>query len=358
MLKGNKGEWGEIYAFCYLLSTGILQAADKDLNPIENIFFPIIKIIREDMSYYPGACQEDTIKVFQGETLLGEYTKEEFTEIISILYSEIPNGDKSFELPDCEAFLNRLNVYRIKADSLHKKDIDIQLHDINTGINPICGFSIKSFLGNNPTLVNAGRNTNFCYRIENCNDQIMDAFNAIETRNKLIDRIRYLNEKNCNIVFADIMSSEQFNTNLKFIDTVMPRILGEALLNYFCSCVGTKKVCEVIDEIAEADPCGLGNKEMYRYKMKLFLCACALGMTPEKEWVGGEDANGGYITVKQDGSVVCYHIYNRTDFYDYLYNYTYFEKGSSSRHQYMSIYKNNEEYYLWLNLQIRFLATL
>lgn len=45
-------------------------------------------------------------------------------------------------------------------------------------------------------------------------------------------------------------------------------------------------------------------------------------MTPERHWEGEEDANGGYIVVKQDGSVVCYHIYNRTDFEQYLYDYT------------------------------------
>lgn len=78
-------------------------------------------------------------------------------------------------------------------------------------------------------------------------------------------------------------------------------------------------------------------------------------MTPEKSWVGEEDANGGYITVKRDGSVVCYHIYDRQNFHQYLYDYTYFEKGSSSRHEYMQIYKSNDEYYVNLNLQVRFL---
>lgn len=51
MLKGNKGEWSEIYAFCYLLSQGILRAADKDLNPTA-VYFPILKIIREELSGY------------------------------------------------------------------------------------------------------------------------------------------------------------------------------------------------------------------------------------------------------------------------------------------------------------------
>ena len=354
MLKGNKGEWGEIYAFCYLLSSGILQAADKNLNPIHDVFFPIIRILREEMSYFPEENPGDKIKVYRGNTLCCEYTKEEFDDLTKLLYERIQTGERSFEIPACESVMDSLNIYKIKADSLHKRDIDIQIHDINTGIKPICGFSIKSFLGGNPTLVNAGQNTNFIYRVEGCNDAIMNGFNAINSKNKLIDRMNYLKENHCKAVFADRMTSKQFRLNMRFIDTVMPQIMGECLLKFYSYGAGNKSIKEIVEEIARNDPCSLEIPEMYKYKMKLFLCACALGMTPEMDWIGEEDANGGYITVKKDGSVVCYHIYNRTDFYEYLYNYTYFEKGSSSRHRYMSIYKEDGNYYLCLNLQIRF----
>lgn len=354
MLKGNKGEWGEIYTFCYLLSKGILQAADKDLNPIENVFYPIIRIIRDQMSYYPEENPGEKIKVYRGDVLCGEFTRQQFDDTVKILYNDIPKGNKSFEIPACDRLMDSLEIYRIKADSRHKQDMDIQIHDINTGIKPICGFSIKSFLGSNPTLVNAGLSTNFIYRVEGCNDEIMNCFNAINTKNKLIDRMEYLKEKQCRVIFDNKMSSAQFRTNMRFIDTVMPQIMGECLLNFYSCGVSAKSVNDVVEEIAQDDKCNLEIPEMYKYKMKLFLCACALGMTPEKKWIGEEDANGGYITVKRDGSVVCYHIYNRTDFYEYLYNYTYFEKGSSSRHKYMSIFKDGNNYCLCLNLQIRF----
>lgn len=67
-----------------------------------------------------------------------------------------------------------------------------------------------------------------------------------------------------------------------------------------------------------------------------------------------EDANGGYIVVKKDGNVVCYHIYNRNDFEQYLFDYTFFDRASTSRHGFMSIYKENYIYKINLNLQIRF----
>lgn len=46
--------------------------------------------------------------------------------------------------------------------------------------------------------------------------------------------------------------------------------------------------------------------------MKVLLLDSALGMTPGKERKGRYDANGGYLVVKKDGDIVCYHFYNRT----------------------------------------------
>ena len=49
MLKGNKGEWSEVYVLLRLLADGKIYAADSELNKIEDVYFPIIKIIREEI---------------------------------------------------------------------------------------------------------------------------------------------------------------------------------------------------------------------------------------------------------------------------------------------------------------------
>lgn len=77
-------------------------------------------------------------------------------------------------------------------------------------------------------------------------------------------------------------------------------------------------------------------------------------MTPSKVWNGTYDATGGYIIVKSDGDIVCYHIYNFNEFQDYLLNNTKFESLSSRRHQYGVIEKKLDGLYFKLNLQIRF----
>ena len=78
-------------------------------------------------------------------------------------------------------------------------------------------------------------------------------------------------------------------------------------------------------------------------------------MMPSKEWDGLDEANGGYIIVKDDGDVLAYHIYNRDAFEDYLLKNTKFEKGSTSKHGFASLYEENGKMLINLNLQIRFI---
>lgn len=357
MLKGNKGEWSEIYAFCYLLSSGILRAADKDLNPRPDFYFPILKILRQEneqqLEYYPSETQE--IRIFSGENLIMSFPRSELDDNINILLDKIPEGSRAFEIPEAEHFLDSIKITKLKAASTHKQDIDIQIHDVRTGISPVCGFSIKSYLGSNPTLINAGNGTNFIYEVEGCNDDIMQAVNDISTKTKIIDRIQYLRSSGCQLVSRGEVASQQFTENMQFVDSLMPQIVA-IMLEYAYQSEDGKALNTITEQVKRVNPMGFANVNMYEYKLKKLLCACALGMTPEKLWEGAEDANGGYIVVKQDGSVLCYHIYNRTEFEQYLLDYTCFESPSTSRYGYMSVYKEDGAYKIKLNLQVRFTA--
>ena len=80
----------------------------------------------------------------------------------------------------------------------------------------------------------------------------------------------------------------------------------------------------------------------------------ALGMMPSKVWSGIYDATGGYLVVKENGEILCYHIYNRNQFEEYLFVNTKLETASSTRHEFGKIYQQNGEFFFKLNLQIRF----
>ena len=77
-------------------------------------------------------------------------------------------------------------------------------------------------------------------------------------------------------------------------------------------------------------------------------------MTPGREWDGLDNASGGYIIIKRDGDVVCYHLYNRNFFEEYLLKNTQFDRPSATRHDYGYVYKLDDKYFIDFNVQIRF----
>lgn len=71
-------------------------------------------------------------------------------------------------------------------------------------------------------------------------------------------------------------------------------------------------------------------------------------------WIGLEEANGGYIIVKDNSEVLCYHLYERNELKNYLYNNTRFETASTSRYNTGKIYEADGKQFINLALQIRF----
>ena len=47
-MSGNKGEWSELYTFMKLLSQGRVYAANEKVEKIEDVYYPICKIVREE----------------------------------------------------------------------------------------------------------------------------------------------------------------------------------------------------------------------------------------------------------------------------------------------------------------------
>ena len=115
-----------------------------------------------------------------------------------------------------------------------------------------------------------------------------------------------------------------------------------------------KECVNLIEYVGEHDPLQYGDKVMYEYKFKKFLCSCALGMKPATVWDGLDEATGGYIVVTKEGNVLAYHIYNRNYFEEYLLKNTKYETASTSRHDFGEVYSENGEDFIKLNLQVRF----
>lgn len=353
----NKGEWSEVYTFLKLLADGRLYAADENLNRINEIYYPILKILKDEPNGQLEFSRNGLIEILDitGNTLL-EVPIEIFKEKSYQLLQEIRNAsERAFDLPDILNFMHSIRISKLTAGAQVKRDITIVVHDIFTGYEPTLGFSIKSKLGGASTLLNAGQTTNFIYHLSKPLSSVqIDNINNINTSRKIRDRLAAIEANGIDLVYQK-MQSENFNRNLTMIDTFFPVVIAEILKIFFKG--EASRIPDIVKHLKIINPCNYdlsNNHPYYEYKIKNFLTDCALGMTPSSIWTGLYDANGGYIIVKEDGEVLCYHIYNRNAFQEYLYLNTKLEAASTSRHGYGSIYEENGEQFVKLNLQVRF----
>ncbi len=356
-LTGNKGEWSEIYTLFRLLGEGKVHAGDANLNKLD-LYYPILNIIREESKRYEYKPdkQKNIVIIDEEGNEYARISMDKFmSESISLLDSIKNASQRSFPIPDTECFMNKIGCTKLKAPSKDKADIHIVIHDLRTNMTPLLGFSIKSQLGSDSTLLNATKGTNITYSIEGCDfsDEMIDEINRIE---KHIPRMKALMDCGCYLKYSDI-EHQTFKNNLLFLDTCMPEFIASCLI---CDSMpnSTSSIKEAVEIVAEQNPFGFTGSDVisfYEHKMKVLLLDSALGMTPAKEWKGRYDANGGYLIVKKDGDIICYHFYNRNDVEDYLYNNTRFERASRDRHQYGFLYRGVDgKVYMKLNLQIRF----
>ncbi len=356
MITGNKGEWSEFYAFIKLIVDKNIVGANEDLSKNENIVFPVLKIIREEPS------GKSVFEILEGNKISVSHLGGEAvvvdgsdlkTKVVSI-FEAINVGSKTFSVPIASELLDRFGINALNAGNAQKEDLILEIHDYNIGKEHEVGFSIKSKLGSPATLLNASSATNFVYKITGLNDIDMNRINSIDTRSKIKDRLTAILNSGCIVEFNEVCS-DVFERNLRKIDTVMPEIIGEMVLEYYSSGGSDfnsliKSILKNGTKIMSFDLSG----EDYAYKIKALLYNAALGMVPAGLWDGNLRAHGGVIIVRTDGEIVCYHLYNAESFRNYLFGNTRLDSPSSTRHKYGVIYEKDGEKYINLNLQIRF----
>lgn len=351
MPKYNKGEWSELYAFLFALDKGKIHGADENMNSIPNIYYNVISTFNKDTEYERQIDSSGINVTFYQNNLTYTLPLNDITKELSPLFHHIQSGSSPFQIPSIMPLLNKLKINALKAGSKSKGDLKIKIHDTFTGSEPTLNFSVKSYIGSNATLLNSSSATTFRYLLsQNLSKQDVDRINAIATRNKMIDKIEAIQQCGSSLNFESV-SSDVFNYNLQMIDFSFPKILANLYLeSYF---VRGKKIPDVIDSFVNKN--SNMDKDLVEYKVRQFLIACALGMVPKTRWTGLDEATGGYIVVKDDADVLCYHIYNRNKLSDYLFYHTSFDTPSTSRYNLGSINTNpTNNQFFDLNIQIRF----
>lgn len=360
-IKGNKGEWSEFYVFIKILTDKTIFAADENLEKLTDKFFSVLKIIREEAKtgrkIYDISSEKEQIKVYdENNKIIGTAQYDKIKNGVKKIFKKMKEGgDAAFSISLADSLMKDLFCTQIKASCGNKADLILVIHDRISPTFPELGFSIKSMLGSPSTLLNASGATNFIYRIENLEDDKTKEINNVKGHSKLRDRSKIIYGSKGRLEFNGV-ENKNFRKNLCMIDTALPDILAELLKDYYDGKASSiPELVEILSQNKELnDKYGL-DKNAYAFKIKNFLVAVALGMTPNNEWDGFTKAHGGYIIVKEDGEIVCYHLYNRDEFQNYLYKNTRLETPSTSRHKFGDVYVEKGKKYMKLNLQIRFI---
>lgn len=352
MLKTqNKGEWSETYCIVKILADGTLKLCNSNLDETGEI----IKIL----GGYLGSKKENTKFSINGNEVVfhidGEnYNKEKsyFLNLQNdILASLNQKQSNTFSIEKVDGFLDSLSVKKIKSSSLTKSDLLLVIDDETILDSSASGFSIKSFLASNPTLVNASKATNFRYRVSEVTNTQLQNYQSHKLKSKSL--VRKLKEDKSELKFNGNESSI-FRDNLLLIDTNMPNILSEALKIYYSS--NKKYISEIAEDIKSTNPLNLDNLSIYENKLKDYLFYSSVGIFPDKIWDGLSSVDGGCIIVCENGDLKTFYIIrkNYLEYYrDFLFRSSYFDTASNTRHKFGSIYMDNNDFYLKLNLQIR-----
>ncbi len=383
MLKGNKGDWSELYVFAKLLSEGKLFQSDLNLNRNDNNYYEVVKAYREEENSLLEFERNEIINLYSIENgnkiLVSEFSLDNFKDLSEKIYTGIINGSgKSFEIPSISVFIDNLRIQKLTAKVTSKSDIKLRIYDHRLAKEADLGFSIKSLLGEDSTLFNTGVGNNFIYQIKSNKKISIPEFNEstykpIGKISKLTYRLNQLiSEYSASIEFKEIQSSQLWR-NLKMVDGDLPEIIAFCLLYRWI--YRTAELSDLANLLEDKDPLNFYNGEkseqkLYAYKLKKFLAECAMGMTSETPWHGVYDATGGVIICKQDGDIVCFHIYDFNLFREYLLNNTKFEQPSTGedennpgsprvtkgtkKYYYGWLYEEAEELLFKINLQVRF----
>mgnify|MGYP000547623302 CR=1 FL=1 len=340
MAKGaNKGEWSEFYAFLKILIEGFAHEADKDLKkkPTKYDFVSLLRDDSGEMRVIP------TRESQYGEEKV--ITRQNLISFTLDLFKSIKRGDGSFELPETKDVLSALGLEKIKASSVSKTDLLAKIKSPATGEEIDRGFSIKSQVGSPSTLINASSHTRFEYFIPISIHEIQEIWKNAGAKGPR-DKVRSLQKQGLAVSPRGAVSPV-FRGNLSFWGEEFQIYLGGLLLNSYL------EESRQIQDLCIGEKFGSGA---FKYKLKEFLAASALGMVPSKEWDGKHPVHGGYIVVGENGELLVLSAEKGDDFRDYLFERSSFDTPSSSKFEVCSLASVSDGTSMTLTLQVRFKA--
>lgn len=147
---------------------------------------------------------DESVEICEGSLLLDTISHEQITEdaeeVLYELRKGCVDGTLDFDTGELE---ERYHLSGVSADSSSKTDITLEIIDPLSGRARSRSFSVKSFIGRRPTLMNSSQSTNIIYRIEGeLSDSDIKDINSMLTSKGDVDvtgRVRSIYDKGCRL---------------------------------------------------------------------------------------------------------------------------------------------------------------
>ena len=359
MLTATRREWNELYVFFNLLAQGGIVLGNEEGLPSGRVL-PIFQVTRQEHDGERRYTVEETDIHVEGEQMDERFPREDFGTVAAMILDTLKRErNEEVEAPEgVEGFLDALKIYDMEARTDDRTDFYITFHDSSF---PPVGFRIYSRLCAMMPLLDGGRTANLKFEQGGIRFS-QPAVNKINYRddpdnpNEVARRMLYIESMGGVLKYNDV-ADKVFRSNLCMIDLNLPRVLAEMVRLMHLDNIS--RVDELTELIEERNPLKIKEElirkhRYYRYKMKEFLLALALGMRPAKQYNGTDSAVAGFVMVDAEGRMVAYRKTERQVFADFLFKHTRLEKGHPEKDKYGYLERENRAYYLKLNLKISF----
>lgn len=358
-ISGNRGEWGELYALCKLLSEGVLHNSGEDLQSTttQNLVLSIIRKESDerDLEYVINR-DISNVEIYLNGRLFRTVPQAEFALKAAELhnYLESKKGP-SFDIPEFNDFIDMIGVTKLKPSDTDKPDITVKVFDSRTGSEYITRYSIKSFFGANPTLVNSSALTYFYYELVDFSDSDYESVASLP-RNKVKQRVALCKKLASEVRYSHLSEyADVFHQNLLRVHPYAEATIGYMILESYA--IRGKRSLPILEAVAATNPMNYEDVALYQDAYIDYLWAVFFGMIPSVAWEN-RDSVDGFLIVEPDGSMLSQLVVRKNTFADHLLSSTNFDTPSTSPGRATAdtgcVFERDGKYYLTLSLQIKY----
>ncbi|WP_303249639.1 HpaII family restriction endonuclease [uncultured Slackia sp.] len=359
-LKGNRGEWGEAYAFCHVLGTGRIASTDDNLKVNERQIVSVESVKRREASdrnfEYLINTDEETVDIIKNGVKLRTVAQVEFENCAQVIFDGIKSlRGRSFAIPEADGFLQTIGCHKLKPSDTDKPDLVVHIFDPKTSSEYDMKYSVKCMAGSRPSLVNPSGLTYFYYELV---DFDASGFHAVSTipQNQVKNRVAACRDHSSSIRYRSLSpDAGTFKRNLARVHPYAESTLGYMILeSYF---VKGKHSRQILGRVKRSNPLDEEDASLYDIAFRQYLWAAFCGMVPSVDWAH-KDTVDGFLLINEVGDTLSYPIVKRGAFEEHLIDTTCFDTPSTSSDRPTAktgeIYECNSRYYLTLNLQIKY----